>query len=193
MTARNIGRVLLPLLLALASVSSWEQVLAQDPTPPEPDTYRTENYRAPTPTTLTGARVVSTTEAAAIWKRGDAALVDVMPHAPRPANLPAGTLWREKARLGIPGSFWLPDTGYGELAPTTEDYLRAGLLQITDGDLGKMVVIYCLRDCWMSWNAARRALAMGYTNVIWYPDGTDGWEEAGLPLAELKPAPRAGE
>jgi rhodanese-related sulfurtransferase len=45
----------------------------------------------------------------------------------------------------------------------------------------------------MSWNAAKRALAMGYVNVAWYPEGTDGWEEAGLPLTEAKPAPRRGE
>ena len=30
---------------------------------PEPDEYRTENYRAPVPTTLAGARVVTTMEA----------------------------------------------------------------------------------------------------------------------------------
>ena len=41
----------------------------------------------------------------------------------------------------------------------------------------------------MSWNAAKRALALGYKNVAWYPDGTDGWEAAGLPLHEAKPEP----
>ncbi len=42
----------------------------------------------------------------------------------------------------------------------------------------------------MSWNAAKRALALGYQNVAWYPDGTDGWHEAGLPLQDAgKPIP----
>jgi rhodanese-related sulfurtransferase len=41
----------------------------------------------------------------------------------------------------------------------------------------------------MSWNAAKRALAYGYRNVAWFPDGSDGWQEAGLPLAEAQPAP----
>jgi PQQ-dependent catabolism-associated CXXCW motif protein len=54
-------------------------------------------------------------------------------------------------------------------------------------------VIYCLRDCWMSWNAAKRALAMGYSNVVWYPEGTDGWEEWGLPLQEIQPEPRPAD
>jgi PQQ-dependent catabolism-associated CXXCW motif protein len=159
----------------------------------EPDTFRNENYRAPTPRSLRGARIASTAEAQALWQARAAAFVDVMPHVPRPANLPAGTLWREKPRLNIPGSVWLPDTGYGELAAATEGYLRSALEQITGGDRARFLVFYCLRDCWMSWNAARRAVAWGYSNVIWYPDGTDGWQEAGLPLEEGRPTPRSGE
>jgi PQQ-dependent catabolism-associated CXXCW motif protein len=156
--------------------------------PPEPSGYRMQDYRAPTPATLAGASVVGTKEAENLWK-GGAGFVDVLPHAPRPANLPPETIWRETARMNIPGSIWLPDTGYGALAAETENYLRAGLDRITNGDRGRLVVIYCRRDCWMSWNAAKRALAMGYKNIAWYPDGTDGWEGAGLPLRAAVPAP----
>jgi PQQ-dependent catabolism-associated CXXCW motif protein len=159
----------------------------------EPDAYRNENYRSPTPASLRGARVISTAEAQVLWQAGTAAFVDVMPHIPRPANLPSGTLWRDKPRLNIPGSIWLADTGYGELSVATKEYLRAGLAQIAGGDLAKVLVIYCLRDCWMSWNAAKRAVSWGYTGVAWYADGTDGWQEAGLPLAQGRPAPRPGE
>jgi PQQ-dependent catabolism-associated CXXCW motif protein len=159
----------------------------------EPEQYRTEDYRAPTPATLRGARVITTAEAQALWRAGTAVFVDVMPQVARPANLPAGTLWREQRRLNIPGSIWLPDTGYGELAAGTEGYFRAGLERITGGDRGRLVVIYCQRDCWMSWNAAKRAVALGYAAVAWYPDGTDGWEDAGLPLSEAAPAPRGGD
>jgi PQQ-dependent catabolism-associated CXXCW motif protein len=154
----------------------------------EPDGYRTTDYRAPTPPTLKGARVLTTAEAEALWKAGNTVFVDVMPRAPRPANLPAGTIWRDKPRQNIPRSVWLPDTGYGALAQVAEDYLRRNLARVTAGDPAKLLVIYCLRDCWMSWNAAKRALAMGYTNVAWYPEGTDGWEDALLPLADSKPA-----
>lgn len=156
----------------------------------EPGDYRTRDYRTPTPSTLKGARVVTTAEAAALWKDG-ALFVDVMPHTPRPANLPAGTIWRDKLRHNIPGSVWLPDTGYGALAPGTAAYLRDALARATGGDRGRILVVYCLRDCWMSWNAARRALALGYRNVVWYPDGTDGWQEAGLPLQRSHPEPPA--
>ena len=155
---------------------------------PEPQGYRTGEYRAPTPATLQGARVVTTAEARQLWDAKDTVFVDVMPHAPRPANLPAGTIWRERPRQNIPGSIWLPDTGYGELAPVTEGYLRDNLARATGGDRARLLVIYCLRDCWMSWNAAKRALAMGYTNVAWYPDGTDGWADEDLPLEQATPA-----
>jgi PQQ-dependent catabolism-associated CXXCW motif protein len=172
-------------LVALLCVPTC--VSAQDQ--PEPAGYRTEDYRAPTPATLKDARVVVTAEAEQIWRADGAIFIDVLPHAPRPANLSPGTIWREKPRRNIPGSIWLPDTGYGALAPVTENYLRSNLARVTQGEMTKGIVVYCLRECWMSWNAAKRILGMGYSNVIWYPDGTDGWAEAGLPLRESTPEP----
>ena len=180
------------LALWLAALAGAPAAAQSQDTPAEPPGYRMEDYRAPTPATLAGARVVTTAEAETLWQAG-AAFVDVLPHVPRPANLPPGTLWREKIRMDIPGSIWLPDTGYGALAAVTERYLRKGLERITGGDHAKWLVVYCLADCWMSWNAAKRALTLGYRNVAWYPDGTDGWEFDGLPLQEAKPAPADAE
>jgi len=114
----------------------------------------------------------------------------VLPRPPKPTNLPAGTVWRDKPRFNIPGSIWLPDTGYGQLAETTENYLRQGLIRASGGNRTALIVIYCQADCWMSWNAAKRTVSYGYSNVAWYPDGTDGWEEAKLPVAESQPDPR---
>src|SRR5882762_4331562 len=48
-------------------------------------------------------------------------------------------------------------------------------------------------DAVMNHRVAKRALAMGYRNVVWYPDGTDGWEDALLTVAVCKPEPRPGE
>jgi PQQ-dependent catabolism-associated CXXCW motif protein len=155
---------------------------------PEPTGYRLNDYRAPTPATLAGAQVLTTVEAKRYWMNG-AVFVDVLAHSPRPAKLPDETIWREKTRRNIPGSVWLPNTGYGELAAETENYFRFGLERITQSDSARFLVFYCLRDCWMSWNAAKRALALGYKNVAWYPEGTDGWEVAGLPLQKAKPEP----
>ena len=112
----------------------------------------------------------------------------MLPRPPKPKNLPAGTVWREKPRLNIPGSVWLPDTGYGKLAAATEEYLRRGLARAPAGNNATLLVIYCQADCWMSWNAAKRALSYGYSNVAWYPEGTDGWQRADLPMAESQPS-----
>jgi PQQ-dependent catabolism-associated CXXCW motif protein len=160
---------------------------------PEPESYRLENYRAPTPATLRGARAIGTQEAEKIWRDGNASFVDVLPRPPRPKGLPEGTLWRDKPRPDIPGSIWLPDTGYGELAPAVADYFARGLAKVTHGDRARLIVLYCLADCWMSWNAAKRAQAIGYSNVAWYREGTDGWLAAGLPLKEATPEPRPDE
>ena len=160
---------------------------------PEPDGYRLENYRSPTPATLRGAKVIGTDEAETIWRSHSASFVDVLPRPPRPRDLPAGTLWRDKPRANIPGSIWLPDTGYGELAPSMAGYFSKGLDKATNGDHARMLVLYCLADCWMSWNAAKRALSLGYSNVVWYPEGTDGWLDALLPLQDSTPEPRPDE
>ena len=159
----------------------------------EPEGYRTDNYRAPVPATLAGARVLTTAEAETVWRAGAAVFIDVLPRPPKPQGLPAGTVWREAPRLNIPGSVWLPDTGYGTLATATEDYLRHGLARAANGNRATLLVIYCQADCWMSWNAAKRVLSYGYSNVAWYPEGTDGWQRAELPMAESQPEPRASE
>jgi PQQ-dependent catabolism-associated CXXCW motif protein len=175
------------LILGLSALAG-SNVRGEEALPVEPSGYRTHDYRAPTPATLAGARVVTTDQAEALWREKAAVFIDVMPRPPRPPNLPPGTIWRDRPRSNIPGSIWLPDTGYGELAPSTEDYLRRNVEQVTGGDPTKQLVIYCLRNCWMSWNAAKRILALGYANVAWYPEGTDGWSDALLPVADAQPA-----
>ena len=157
---------------------------------PEPEGYRLDNYRSPVPATLRGAKVIGTDEAEAIWRSHAASFVDVLPRPPRPRDLPAGTLWRDKPRANIPGSIWLPDTGYGELASSMAGYFADGLDKASHGDRARMLVLYCLADCWMSWNAAKRALSLGYSNIAWYPEGTDGWQAALLPLQDATPEPR---
>jgi PQQ-dependent catabolism-associated CXXCW motif protein len=181
------------LLAALAlTVQAFGQAFAQGSVS-EPDGYRTDNYRAPVPATLNGARVLSTADAEAIWRAKTGVFIDVLPRAPKPKNLPEGTVWRDKPRFNIPGSVWLPDTGYGTLPPPTEDYLRQGLARASAGSKTSLLVIYCQADCWMSWNAAKRVLSYGYPNVAWYPEGTEGWGAANLPLTESQPEPRQGE
>lgn len=156
---------------------------------PEPDGYREDPYRGPVPATVRGGTVVSTEQAHDLWTGGKTAFIDVLPRPPKPKNLPAGTIWRDKKRLSIPGSLWLPNVGYGKIAEVTADYFRAGLQKATGGDKAHAVLFYCLDECWMSWNAAKRALEYGYKTVYWYPEGTDGWSFEDYPLEKNEPEP----
>jgi PQQ-dependent catabolism-associated CXXCW motif protein len=159
-------------------------------TPPaEPSGYRTDNYRSPVPLTLKGATVLSSDEAMKIWSAKSAIFIDVYPHPPKPPDLPAGTLWRETTHQSIEGAVWLPNVGYGVLSPGNDAYFRRNLKALTHGERTKQLVFFCLRNCWMSWNAAKRALSYGYTNVDWYRDGSDGWQESGGLLEDVRPLP----
>ncbi len=156
-------------------------------TVPEPTDYRMDHYRAPVADVLTNGSTIGPEGAHALWQDGGAGFIDVLPQAPKPANLPKGTIWRDKPRKSIPGAIWLPNVGYGAIADVTVDYFRRGLETATQGDASRAVVFFCLEDCWMSWNAARRAIEWGYTDVYWFPEGTDGWALWGYPLERVKP------
>ncbi len=127
------------------------------------------------------------TEAAhELWVSGKALWIDVLPAPRRPANLPESALWMPLPHRVIPGTHWLPDIGRGALNPAIEAYFRNHLDTTVKG---RPMVFYCLADCWMSWNAAKRAVSWGYRQVYWYRDGIDGWEAARLPMAEVEPVP----
>lgn len=148
---------------------------------PEPDDYRGEPYRAPVPETLRGAEVIGAAQAIAIHANDEAVFLDILPRAARPEGLPPDTVWREPPHLSIPGALWLWNTGYQRLAPEEEARLRAGLEQASGGDPDAALVFFCRAECWMSWNAARRAVEWGHRAVIWFPEGIEGWQEAGGP------------
>ncbi len=154
---------------------------------PEPEGFRMADYRAAVPATLAGAAVVGTTEVQALVDAQEVVLIDVLPRPPKPAGLKEGTIWRPRPRHNIPGSAWLANTGFGALAPDVEAAFEAHLASLSGGDRDRALLFYCLADCWMSWNAAKRAIGYGYRSVYWYPEGTDGWTTAGLTTEESEP------
>jgi len=172
------------LLLAGLSVVA---TAGEDKVVPEPDGYRMDDFRSPVPQTLKGARVVSQEEAEALWNEKTAVFIDVYPRAPKPPNLPASTVWRDPTHMTMERAHWLPNVGYGVLSPEFESYFRTRLAALAKPDTP--VVFFCLADCWMSWNAAKRALEWGYSNVIWFRDGTDAWQQAGYDLVKAEAVP----
>ena len=171
-------------LLALACV--WGGAAAADPAVPEPTGYHGEPYRSAVPDTLAGATVLDATGTAE-WQARGAVLIDVLPRVRKPAGLPPGTLWRDLPHDTIAGAVWLPGTGYDRLPPAAEAEFAAALDRLTGGGKAVPLVFFCKADCWMSWNAAKRAVALGHARVGWFPGGTDDWQAEGRALIPATP------
>ena len=154
------------------------------------DGYRIAEFRAPVPDQVPGATTLTTQQLQTLLAQSQVVLIDVLPAPVKPKDRPANLLWLPPARYNLPGSYWLPNVGYGALSTQLDRYFQEQLQRLTNGDKRRKIVLYCLADCWMSWNAARRAATeYGYQSVYWYPDGTTGWEAAGLLLEKSKPLP----
>ena len=153
----------------------------------EPAGYWTGNVNAPTPATLHGAKVVSAAAVSALLRAGKAVVIDVSNAPRRPDGLAPGAPWMPTAHPGIPGALWIPGAGMGVVPVSVEKYFRGKLATSTGGDFSRPVVIYCHSSCWLSWNAAKRAVSYGYRNVSWFPQGIEGWRASGLSTTELKP------
>lgn len=152
--------------------------------------YRIDKQRAPTPDDIPGpAKVVTAVEARSLIEDG-ALPLDVSAAAQSRYDELSGTWLVSEPRMSLPGAVWLPETGRGTLTDEMQTYL-AQELAVSSGSLDRAIVVFCVADCWMSWNAAQRIASLGYTEVHWFPLGTDGWIENGWPLYPVEPRPVA--
>ena len=122
----------------------------------------------PTPTSIPGGRVTTTAELFQLVMSGQPyALFDVLGgNQMLPGAIPA-------VNAAQPGSFNdQTQQGFGQF-----------LQQLTGGNQDAALVFYCASSqCWMSYNAALRAINLGYRNVLWYRGGIEAWSYAGLPM-----------
>lgn len=159
--------------------------------------YRIARYRTPVPQEVPGGTRISAPDVGVLLENERAILIDVM-GAEGAGPDPATGVWRlSKPRQNIPKSVWLADVGQGTLTAERDRYFRDNLHRLTAGDTARALIIYCQADCWMSWNAVRRAASYGYTKIYWFAEGTDGWRdwdgafEAATPVPlEISAAPR---
>lgn len=151
--------------------------------------YRVARYRAPLPEWAPGSTRIFAADLKALIAEKNAILIDVM--AAEGAGYDAATgVWRlTKVHDNIPGSTWLPDVGKGRIDQVLDDYFRSHLRRLTGGDMARAIVIYCQSDCWMSWNAVRRASSYGYMHIYWLPEGVDGWRDWDGPVTRAVPEP----
>lgn len=153
---------------------------------PEPDGVWTGEMRGPVPATLRGGTVVDAAGMQRLAADGGAILIDVGPPPMKPEGLAPEAVWLPPPHRSIPGSVWLPGVGGGSLAPEREAWYRDSLAALSGGDQSRPLVFFCHPQCWGSWNAAKRAVLYGYRAVHWYPDGIEGWQDAGHPTAAVE-------
>jgi PQQ-dependent catabolism-associated CXXCW motif protein len=203
-----MSRLVASRLTLLACVLLTPPLVAQDsfggqPAPPAPAPAAPAAPAAPRPTA--GARPDQDAQMAA--ERQDfgvpptAELHAGPMHAPTPASIPGGQvittrglvelLGNTQVRalvfdvLGgqerIPGALAaVPAAQAGSFRDQTQQEFGGFLRQMTQGSADTPLVFYCLSShCWMSYNAALRAINMGYRNVLWYRGGIEAWKAAG--------------
>lgn len=151
--------------------------------------YRIDRYRAPVTAAPDGVRRVDTAAVKRLIDGGAALVIDAMP-ATGVGYDPQTGAWRLSERHEhIPGSLWYPEIGRGVLDPRVDRWFDRLLAAARHGGRPMPIVFYCRADCWMSWNAAKRARERGYPEVLWFPEGIEGWAEAGLSLTPADPQP----
>lgn len=149
--------------------------------------YRMDRYRAPVPANVPGGITVDTAQIRSLLNRESAVLIDVYPPkglGPDPLD---GHWIITETRYSLPQSVWLPEVGRGHLEADASAYFKRNLSRLSNDDTDAILIFFCTADCWQSWNAAKRAIALGYTNVHWYPLGSDGWTEHGYELQLVEP------
>lgn len=148
---------------------------------------RIARYRAPVPEAVDGAQRIFVEELQRLVKEKDAVVVDVAPAEDGFIDPHSGAWVGYKPRQHIPGSVWLPEVGRGDADGDMVAYFRDNLERLTKGDKRHPVIIYCYADCWMSWNAVKRAASFGYSALFWFPEGTDGWRDWDMPFESAVP------
>ena len=138
-----------------------------------------------TPNTVQGGKIVDTATLETMIKDAHPLLLDVAEKDRKPPSMGAGMIWAPTHR-SLPGTTFLQGGGKGTDDKTYSAAFKARVAALTGGDLGKPIVTFCHPDCWGSYNAARRLVALGYTNVLWYRDGVEGWQ-AGHDTKTVKP------
>jgi len=182
--------VLAPILaLAAAPALAAEPTVPSAPNPaPEPPSFWTGPTNSPVPATIAGGKVINNArQLQSLLKRPETVIVDVSNAPRRPDNLASGAPWLPVPHHAIPGSLWIPGAGLGEIPPAVDDFFRKQLAAATSDDASRRVILYCHQTCWLSWNAAKRAISYGYHNVYWYRDGIEGWKAAHFPTAVIEP------
>lgn len=114
----------------------------------------------PTPTSIPGGQVITTDRLLGLYQQGSLLVFDVLgsgQHLPMAQNA-----------VGAAEA--------GSFSDNVQQQFGEYLQQVTQGNKGVPMVFYCQGpQCWMSYNAALRAINLGYSQVYWYRGGVEAW------------------
>ena len=172
--------MMLALLMTLAAATAQPASDADF----DPDTgYRIAHYRGVIPHPPEGISHIAVDEVAKLH----AVLIDVTP-AEGAVRDPTTGRWRlAEPHQSIPGAHWFPEAGRGRLEPDIERWFLSGVERLAGRHPDKPIVVFCLADCWMSWNASLRLRRAGFPHVRWFAEGIDGWRESGRVVRFVQP------
>lgn len=168
-------------VLSIYSACAWAQAgtngyadESRDWGAPPTRVLRTVGYHAPTPMQIPGGRTVTTLELKALTEAEPKPyVIDVL----------GGGVHRT-----IAGAFWMLGSGAGDMSKDEEERFAKAIAAFAGGDRNRPMVFFCVdSECWLSYNAALRAIALGYTSVMWYRGGIAAWRTAELPMAQSDP------
>jgi PQQ-dependent catabolism-associated CXXCW motif protein len=179
-------RVTLCALIALSATVCTVNALAQGAKPgvfadedkdwgvPPARVLRTVGYHSPTPLQIPGGRVITTGELKALLdQRQRPYLIDVL----------GGGIHRT-----IAGAFWMIAAGAGEMSKDEETRFAKAMAAFAGGEKSRPIVFFCVdAECWLSYNAALRAIGLGYTNIMWYRGGIASWQTGENPMVQSDP------
>ena len=126
----------------------------------------TGNFHSPTPNSIPGGRVITTQQFKSMIMQGSPVLIlDVLGEYEHIPGAVDATLAANS----------------GSFSDNIQQMFRQYLMQATNNNKQAAIVLYCQSShCWMSYNAALRAIHLGYSNVFWYRGGIEAWKRNGL-------------
>lgn len=134
----------------------------QDMGVPPQSTLNNGSLGGPTPASIPGGRVITTPEVVQLLNnpQSNAVVLDVLGGQQRLPNAVSAV----DASSG------------GSFDDRTQAQFENQLGQLSRGRKDVPLILYCSSiNCWMSYNAALRAIHAGYTNVFWYRGGIEAW------------------
>jgi PQQ-dependent catabolism-associated CXXCW motif protein len=128
----------------------------------------------PTPNQIPGGQLITTKGLVPLLQGGTGVRAVVLDVLGAPQQLP-------NAIAAVPAA------QAGNFRDQTQQQFGQMLQQVTNGNRDTPIVTYCQGpQCWMSYNAALRAINLGYKNVLWYRGGLEAWQRAGLPVSTVQ-------